>query len=247
MCLVVVLYRVIEGAPILVAANRDERFDRPGLPPRTFRGPPRYMCGVDRKAKGTWLGVNQHSVLAAVTNREKAGLSADPRSRGLLCRDLLACASARDAAALAAKELTEGSYAGANYVCLDPKYAAVVYGGREVEVVEMEPGLHLLTNGDLDDPDDRRIGLARRLLEAADEAMGSVEGFLDFTARLCAQKGIVVHRADGGTVSADQVVLTDRIEDAVYRHAPGPPDRLQFDDCSKLLRRMLAGPNPGGT
>ena len=39
MCLVVVLYRVVDGAPVLIAANREERYDRSALPPRVFRGP----------------------------------------------------------------------------------------------------------------------------------------------------------------------------------------------------------------
>lgn len=245
MCLFLVLYRVSEDAPILVAANREERFDRPANPPRSFRGPPRYICGIDQRAKGTWLGVNQHGVLVAVTNRDKAGITAAPRSRGLLCRDLLKCKSAREAVTVAAEELANGSYAGANYICLDREHASVVCSGREIEIVEIPPGLHMMTNGDLNDPDDRRLTLARRLTEAAHEdARTTVAGFMEFTARLCAHKGIVVHRADGGTVSADQVALTDRPEDAVYRHAPGSPDRLSFDDVSRPLRRVLVGPNP---
>ncbi len=244
MCLVVILFQVLDGAPVLVAANREERFDRPALPPRSFRGPPRYVCGIDQQAGGTWLGVNQYGVLVAVTNREKTGLIASPRSRGLLCLDLLSCQTARDAAAKAADELTKRSYAGANYVCLDAEHAAAIYGGREIQVVEMRPGLHLLTNADLDDLDDRRQSLARRIIDAA--TLTSVDGFMELTARVCAQKGVVVHKSDGGTVSADQVALTDRVEDAVYRHAPGPPDRLDFDDVSPLLHRVLAGPNPDG-
>ena len=244
MCLVVVLYRVIDGAPVLIAANREERFDREALPPRVFRGPPRYACGIDQQAGGTWIGVNQYGLVVAVTNREKTGITAAPRSRGLLCLDLLSCKSAREAAKRAADDLTKGSYAGANFLCIDAEHASVIYGGREIEVIEMPPGLHLLTNGDLDDPDDRRQSLAKRLMESS--PLTSVDGFIERTARLCAHKGIVVHRADGGTVCADQVALTDRGEDAVYRHAPGPPDRLDFDDVSSLLHRVLAAPNPDG-
>ncbi len=244
MCLVVVLYRVIDGAPVLIAANREERFDRPALPPRVFRGPPSYACGIDQQAGGPWLGVNQYGVVVAVTNRDKAGITAAPRSRGLLCLDLLSCKSARDAAKKATDDLARGSYAGANFLCLDAQHASVIHGGRDIEVIEMQPGLHLLTNGNLDDPDDRRQGLAQRLMAAS--PLTSVDGFMERTAKLCAHKGIVVHRSDGGTVCADQVAVTDRVEDAVYRHAPGPPDRLDFDDVSSLLHRVLAAPNPDG-
>ena len=245
MCLLVVLYLVVDDAPILIAANREERFDRPTLPPRIYRGPPRYVCGLDLQADGTWLGVNEHRLFVAVTNRARPGLTANPRSRGLLCRDLLACTTARKATAMARTALSDGSYAGANYVCLDPGYGAAVYGGRNISVVEITPGLHMLTDGDLDDPEDRRQSQARRLLETAGTtATSSVAGFLETTAIVCAHKGVVVRAADSGTVSADQVAVTTAGRDAVYRHTPGPPDRLEFDDFSTLLAGVLAGTNP---
>ena len=106
----------------------------------------------------------------------------------------------------------------------------------------METEHHLLASRDLGDPDDRRQSLGRQLMQSS--RLTSVEGFMGRTARVCAHKGIVVHRSDGGTVCADQVALTDRAEDAVYRHAPGPPDRLDFDDVSGLLHRVLAATNP---
>ena len=70
----------------------------------------------------------------------------------MLCRDLLDVRTAREAAELARKELSTGRYAGANYLCADGKFAAVVYGGHRVEVVELEPGLHTLSSGNLNDP-----------------------------------------------------------------------------------------------
>ena len=248
MCLLVVLYRVVDDAPILIAANREERFDRPTLVPRLYRGPPRYVCGLDLQENGTWLGVNEHRLFVAVTNRARPGLTASPRSRGLLCLDLLACKTAKKATAMVRAALSDGSYAGANYVCLDPTYGAAVYGGRDISVVEITPGLHVLTDADLDDPEDRRQNQARRLLDTAgSKATSSVAGFLETTAIVCAHKGVIVRAADSGTVSADQVAVTTTASDAVYRHTPGPPDRLEFDDFSNLLASVLGGSNPDGT
>ncbi len=241
MCLVAVLYRVLEDAPILLAANREERFDRPSLAPRKYRGPPSYVCGLDQQAGGTWLGVNQHGVVVAVTNRLRAGLTAAPRSRGLLCQDLLSCGSAKEAAAMANKALTAGTYAGANYLCLDSDHGVVIHAGPQIKTHDIEPGLHLLTNGDLDDPDDRVQTLARRLID--DGNLKSVDRFLEVTACVCAHKSVVIRRPDAGTVSADQIAVTRNAADAVYRHAPGPPDRLDFDDYSDLLRAVLSDPN----
>src|SRR5438094_472973 len=38
MCLVAVLFRVVEDAPLVVGANREEHYDRPGEPPRLLDG-----------------------------------------------------------------------------------------------------------------------------------------------------------------------------------------------------------------
>src|SRR5664279_21196 len=142
MCTLAILYRVARGTPILIAANREERFDRPTQYPKIQSGSPRVVCGIDRRAGGTWLGVNQNGMFCAVTNRRKTHVPAEPRSRGLLCRELLNVRSAKDAAVHAAKELTKGIYAGANYVCADGRYAAVVHGGDKIEIIELTPGLH---------------------------------------------------------------------------------------------------------
>ena len=164
MCTMAILYRVARGTPILVAANREERFDRPTQYPKIQSGSPRVVCGIDRQSGGTWLGVNQFGLLCAVTNRPKANVSPELRSRGLLCRDLLELRTAKEAAAYAAKELTSGAYAGANYLCADGRYAAVVHGGNKVEIVELTPGLHVITTGNIDDPKDERHEFVRRML-----------------------------------------------------------------------------------
>ncbi len=236
MCLLLISYRTDPEAPVLVAANRVERFDRPSRPPQLQPGPPRVVCGVDERAGGTWLGVNEHGLLVAVTNRTKSSVPAAPRSRGLLCRELLACGSADEAAALGFEELSRHGYAGANYVCLDERRGFVIHGGDRVETLSMEPGLHLMTNGDLDDPADPRLATARRLFDPP----AGVAGFIAATARICGHPEIVVRAADRGTVSSDQVALTVRRDEAIYRHAPGPPDRQAYEDHSCLLHHVLA-------
>ena len=238
MCLLALLHRAVPEAPVLVAANREERFDRPALPPDVQPGRPRVLCGIDRDAGGTWLGVNEHGLLVAVTNRPISTVPPQPRSRGLLCRELLECRLAREAADRARQELARGRYAGANYLCVDPSDGLVVHGDERLNVVDLEPGLHLLTNGDVDDPDDERQRLARRLLETA--PLTSATAFIAASEHVCAHPGIVVRRAEGGTVSCDQVAITSNPDEAVYRYAPGPPDTQPFDDHSARLRELLA-------
>src|ERR1700722_18197186 len=97
MCLVAIFFRIVEDAPLVVGANREEFYARGGEPPQVFDGACRALAGRDPVAGGTWFGVNERGVLIAVLNRPKSDLPAQPRSRGLLARELLTCASASTA------------------------------------------------------------------------------------------------------------------------------------------------------
>jgi hypothetical protein len=240
-----ILYRVARGTPILVAANREERFDRPTQYPKIQSGSPRVVCGIDRQAGGTWLGVNQYGLLCAVTNRRKLRLPTDPRSRGLLCRELLELRNARDAAAHVAKELATGAYAGANYVCADGRYAAVVHGADKIEVVELTPGLHVIGSGDMDNKKDEREDFVRRMLEL--HTLDSAVAFLAVASRVFSRtpdhygrRGVVLAGSDFGTVSSTLISLPRKIQHAVYQYAPGPPCNCAYDDLSALLRQVLS-------
>jgi hypothetical protein len=245
MCTLAILYRVARGTPILVAANREERFDRPTQYPKIQSGSPRVVCGTDRRANGTWLGVNQNGLFCAVANRRKANAPVEPRSRGLLCRELLELRTAKDAAAHAAKELAKGIYAGANYVCADGRYAAVVHGGDKVEIVELTPGLHVVTGGNVDDPRDERHEFVRRMLTL--QTLDSAVTFLAVASRVFSRKpdsegrrGVVLLGNEFGTVSSTLLSLPRKIQQAVYQYAPGPPCDHPYDDLSALLRQVLS-------
>jgi hypothetical protein len=245
MCTMAILYRVARGTPILVAANREERFDRPTQYPKIQSGSPRVVCGIDRRGGGTWLGVNQFGLFCAVANRRKANVPAEPRSRGLLCRELLDLRTAREATAHAAKALATGVYAGANYVCADARYAAVVHGGDRVEVVELTPGLHVLTGGSVDDPKDERHEFVRRMLTL--QTLDSAVTFLAVASRVLSRKpdregrrGVVLLGGEVGTVSSTLLSLPRKIQHATYQYAPGPPSDYAYDDLSALLRQVLS-------
>ena len=80
------MFQVVPGAPLIVAANRDERLDRPAIPMTVLRpSDPRILGGQDLLAGGTWLAVNEHGVVAGLTNQPSAdGRDPTKRSRGEL-------------------------------------------------------------------------------------------------------------------------------------------------------------------
>lgn len=246
MCLLAILYQTAADAPILLAANREEAYDRPTLAPRIQSGKPRVICGVDRKAGGTWLGVNQYGMVAAVLNRPKKPLPLDPRSRGLLCREALAQRTAAAAAEYVANELATGKYAGANYVLADAHAGFVVFGGHSVNTAPLTPGLHVLTgSGSMDDPNDARQQLVRRLLTLHN--LDSAVTFLAVASKTFARKadatgrhGVVVRGETFGTVSSALISLGKRSQQSVFQYAPGSPSDHAYDDLSALLRQVLS-------
>jgi len=58
MCILALAFQVRSDLPLIVAANRDEFYERPTEAPRLLRGAPRIVGGRDARAGGTWLGVN---------------------------------------------------------------------------------------------------------------------------------------------------------------------------------------------
>ena len=70
MCTLVILRRPGDRWPLLLAANRDEMADRPWRGPgRHWPDRPDVVAGQDLLSGGSWLGLNDHGVVAAILNR----------------------------------------------------------------------------------------------------------------------------------------------------------------------------------
>lgn len=257
MCLLALLYRRVEGVPILLAANREESYTRPATGPKLFDADPRIICGVDRSAGGTWLGLNQYGLVVAVTNRAKHKPVADRRSRGLLCFHLLRCAAAADAASAAVRELDTGRYEGCNVLCVDAESAHVVHAGDMLQRVALAAGLHVVAAGDVDENRCPRVEHARTVLARFQEHACDAETsgtplpgpfareWLTTAAALCAEHAhgdapaICLHHAGHGTVSSSLIAVPESIDQVIYRHADGPPCRTAYVDYSPAARQCL--------
>ena len=105
MCTVTIVPR---GCGFRLVCNRDERRDRPAATPPAVHhlqhGAAIYP--VDPAGKGTWVGVNDTGLAAALLNRTADGAStsahAPLRSRGVIIPHLLGCRSLTDALGVAA-------------------------------------------------------------------------------------------------------------------------------------------------
>ncbi len=73
MCSVVILRRPGHDWPVILGANRDEMSERPWLPPgRHWPDRPWVVAGLDQLAGGSWLGLNDHGVVAGIMNRPQS-------------------------------------------------------------------------------------------------------------------------------------------------------------------------------
>jgi uncharacterized protein with NRDE domain len=241
MCLLALFFRVVEDSPLVAGANREEAYARGGEPPRILEGPVRAIAGLDPTAGGTWFGVNEHGVLVAITNRPKSQPPAQPRSRGLLVRDLLSCSSAKIAADQATSKLSQNLYAGCNLVCADGRDAYVLHSGDWLRVRPLPPGIHVLTAHDVNDESDRRIGHALWWLNQRDYR--NADDCVEALKALCAQPGngdppMSLHGKEGGTVSSSIVALRSPPSRSTYLHAQGSPDRTPYSDFSGLMKQL---------
>ncbi len=161
MCTLVVLRRPGHEWPLLVAANRDEMRDRAwSRPERHWPDRPEVVAGLDHVARGTWVGINDHGLVAAVMDRaDSLGPAPDKRSRGELVLEALDHAEAVEAAH-ALRDLEPGAYRPFNLFVADPNSAHWLRNTpRAMAIMESEipDGLHMITAGDLDDPTIPRV------------------------------------------------------------------------------------------
>jgi uncharacterized protein with NRDE domain len=85
MCLIAFAYNVHPSYRLILAANRDEFYERPSSPADFWPDQPRVLAGRDLKEDGTWLGVTREGKFAAVTNyRDPSTLKSNAPSRGKL-------------------------------------------------------------------------------------------------------------------------------------------------------------------
>ena len=156
MCLLVVLSRVVRGAPLVVAANRDERYSRPSQSIAVLRvAAPRILGGRDGLAGGTWLAVNEHGVVAGLTNRPSpAGRDPSKRSRGELPLALAAHRDARAAVEDVASRLRPGDYNPCWLLVGDRAslYSMDMTATAAPLVTELPAGIHVLENRPLGAP-----------------------------------------------------------------------------------------------
>jgi uncharacterized protein with NRDE domain len=243
MCTLIALHRWIRGAPLVVAANRDEYLERPAEGPAlrvTPSGP--IVAPLDAQAGGTWFGLNAHGVFAGVTNR--AGARPDPRrkSRGLLVIEALGATTARESVEKL-ESLAAETYNPFNLFVADRDRAFALTCGDSVRRFELGAGVHVIGNGDLEALPTPKV--ARLTAEAERAASSSPDDILERLSELCRDHGgdttltsACVHAGGYGTRSSTLLKLSAESHRSEFHFADGAPCRTAYGDFTPLLREV---------
>jgi uncharacterized protein with NRDE domain len=153
-CLLIALFQDVPDTPLIIAANRDELYARPTVVMTVLReSGPRILGGRDELAGGTWLAVNEHGVVAGLTN-QPAATGPDPakRTRGELPLAFAAHKTAAEAVAAMQARLDPARY-NPCWLLVGDRHSlfsvAVADGSAKLETEQLGSGLHVLENAPL--------------------------------------------------------------------------------------------------
>ena len=251
MCTVVILRRPAAAWPLILAANRDERVARPWQAPgRHWPDRPDVVAGRDELAGGTWLGLNDTGVVAAVMNREGSlGPAPRKRSRGELALEALDHADA-DAAIEALRHLDGKAYRPFNLVIADNRdaYWLKSIGDGPLLVTPIEPGVSMLTARDLNDTRSARIAAFLPLFEEAEPPDPENANWDRWQALMAAGRpedpaslpltSMAIDPSDGyGTLSGSLIALPLDMRQTrpVWRFCGGRPGTVPYEDVAPYI------------
>lgn len=181
MCSIFLAYESHPLYRLIIAANRDEFYDRPTAQAGFWEDAPTVLAGRDLKIGGTWLGVTKTGRLAAVTNyRDPSGPVGD-LSRGLLVSDYLRAEAEKPEEYLRRIERQASRYSGFNLFLGDEK-SLWFFSNRELKARQLDAGVYGLSNHLLDTSWPKVVSGKKALSELVQSEELSIESVFAFLA-----------------------------------------------------------------
>jgi len=229
---------------LIVAANRDERLDRPAAPPELWRGDRPFIAPRDEAAGGTWLGLNSAGLFVGVTNR--FGVPRDDRraSRGTLVTQALRSQSA--SALHQALQSTPPHWFNAFHLFYADRSAAYVTWCDSARMTQepLAPGLHIITERSLGGDDRARTEMIRSRWARFRGAEPTEEGLAELL-RIHSEDplgGTCIHAPalNYGTRSSLILFVGEALQSTRFLWAEGHPCTTQYVPQETLVRSLTS-------
>lgn len=243
-----IYFQADDEYPLVVAANRDEFYERPTIAPASLARDPWVIGGKDLRAGGTWLGLNGRHLVAGLLNR-RTSTPPDPtrRSRGLLCLEALRQQTPEAVLALL-EQYDASAFNSFNLLVASPSSAFVFSNAMgAIELTRLNPGLHLLTNLAVNDVTCPRIAKSHALFDAAlpvlaragiDAFRGALRDVLsDHSTPLDPRSqdmpnNLCVHGERYGTRSSSLLAYSRTARRSRFWYAEGPPCEASYREIA---------------
>ncbi|MFT5544176.1 MAG: hypothetical protein ACI97K_001623 [Glaciecola sp.] len=152
MCILFIAVNQHPKFPLIIAANRDEFYERPTSNSAFWEHQKDILAGKDKQAGGTWMGINKNGDISALTNIRAPGKEVENAvTRGeLVLNYLLGSKTQRENYPQTLAE-SKASYNGYNLLFgnLEQLY---VYNNFDDSCILLEPGVYGLSNASLNSP-----------------------------------------------------------------------------------------------
>ncbi|QOR68864.1 NRDE family protein [Cytobacillus suaedae] len=149
MCLILFSYNTHPIYKLIVAANRDEFYERPTAPAHYWNDNPMILAGRDLLQMGTWMGVSTTGRFAALTNfRDPTENTVGKRSRGELVSTFLNTSLSVNQY-MEKIALERSNYPGFNYIAYDNN-ELFYYSNIENKIKQLKSGIYGVSNHLLD-------------------------------------------------------------------------------------------------
>ncbi len=167
MCLLLFGVKASKSFPIILAANRDEFYQRPTAPMDFWPENPSILAGKDLECGGTWFGINTRGRFAALTNyRDLSAIKSGAPSRGDIIVDFLGFkGSIPDF--LGGLKTKSSCYNGFNLLLGDVN-TLYWFSNQNQIITPVPPGIHGLSNHLMDTPWPKVIAGKTALAKAID-------------------------------------------------------------------------------
>lgn len=267
MCLIAFAIHASDRWPLVVAANRDEFFDRPTLPLARWQSSAgqSIISGRDVRAGGTWLGMTPSGRFALLTNvRELPSVTPSnspstvsaPRSRGELVMrwlengmDANQFMTQTDSQAYAGFNLVLGDAHTGSWTWLSNRSFAAGAQGAEAHRPKpagwcsraLAPGVYGLSNAALDTPWPKTLALSAALADAIKNANATPDAQTIDTQLWTA----LANRQRASAESLPDTGLSVALEESLSSAFVDAPERAYGTRCSTLLVASVAQDTAG--